>query len=80
MPPYSTGTLNGQAPVETGFSASSPWTEQDDGTDDQVSGGGLTVSADGTVSTNGTVAAVSGGTGRVVGEGNTSHSIHRTIH
>lgn len=71
VPPYSTGTLKGQAPAETGFSTSIPWSEQYDGTDYQVNTGGLNVPA------NGTVAAVSGGTGRAVENGNVGFRSNR---
>lgn len=72
-PPYSTGTLKGQAPVETGFSASIPWSEQNDGIDYQVNSGGLSVPA------KGNVAAVSGGTGRAVEAGNAGFRSNRTF-
>jgi hypothetical protein len=59
--------------VETDFSASIPWCEQNDGIDYQVNSGGLSVPA------NGTVAAVSGGTGRAVEAGDAGFRSNRTF-
>lgn len=73
VPPYTTGTLSGQAPVEPGFSASNPWVEQNSAVDYQVNSGGLTVPA------NGTVGAVNGGTGRAAENGNGSFRINRVF-
>ncbi|MEB3156597.1 MAG: hypothetical protein VKO26_04085 [Cyanobacteriota bacterium] len=71
-PPYSTGLLKGQNPVEPGFSSGAAWTEQYSyGEDYKIESGGLTVPA------NGTVGAISGGSGRAVEAGTTGYRINR---